>query len=101
MRAGINTTRSSSSSSRACRASSRWPRWGGLKVPPRIPTDRSSALAPGVSIADVSVALDEILGRAQLAQSDRPARVELLSGVPDLRTHPELAAVGEAGGCVD
>src|SRR5438270_4776721 len=100
MRAGINSTRSSASSSRASRASSRWPRWGGLKVPPRIPTDRRSDIAAVVSIADVSVALDEILERAQLTQSDWPARMELLCGVPDLGTHPELAAVGEARGRV-
>ena len=46
--------------------------------------------------ADVPVALDEVLERAQLAQPDRPARVQLLGRVADLRAHPELAPVGEA-----
>src|SRR5271165_3564303 len=55
----------------------------------------------GASSADVSVSLDEVLEGAQLAQADGPPRVELLGGVADLRAHPELAAVGEAGRGVD
>src|ERR1700730_18740470 len=54
----------------------------------------------GRSLGGLPVALDEVLGRAQLAQSDRPARVQLLSGVTDLRPHPELATIGEARGGV-
>ena len=74
----------------------RWPRCGGLKVPPRIPTAATEAQPP-----DVAVALDDVLERAQLAQRDRAARVELLGRVADLRAHPELAAVGEARRGVD
>src|SRR6516162_11202625 len=66
-----------------------------------MPSDRSSSSATGRSGADVSVAVDEVLGGAQLAQPDRPAGVKLLGGVPDLRAHSELATVGEAGGGVD
>src|SRR5271157_6591974 len=98
MLAGVSSTRSRPSASRAWRASARWPRCGGLKVPPRIPTERSPPGAAGGSCADVTVALDEVLERAQLAQPDRTAGVELLGGVADLRSHPELAAVGEPGG---
>ena len=46
-------------------------------------------------------ALDQVLERAQLAQADRAAGVELLGRVADLRAHPELAAVGEARRGVD
>ena len=49
----------------------------------------------------MAVALDDVLERAQLAQRDRPARVELLGRVADLGAHPELAAVGEARRGVD
>ena len=56
---------------------------------------------PPRSRADVPVALDQVLERAQLAQPDRPARVQLLRRVADLRAHPELAAVGEARRGVD
>src|SRR4051795_11397015 len=48
------------------------------------------------SSADVPVAFDEVLERAQLAQPDRSPRVQLLRRVADLRAHPELPAVGEA-----
>src|SRR5271167_3072859 len=89
---GTSSTRSSPSSLRAWRATARCPRCGGLKVPPRIPSERSPAcdppaLAAGRSRADVSVAFDEVLDRAQLAQPDRPARVQLLRGVADLGAH--------------
>jgi len=43
------------------------------------------------SIADLPVALDEVLEGAQLAQADRAARVKLLRRVADLRPHPELS----------
>src|SRR5215470_15497504 len=51
--------------------------------------------------ADLAVAVDQISSRAQFAQADRPARVQLLRGVADLGAHPELAAIGESRGCVD
>ena len=73
----------------------RCPTCGGLNVPPRIPT----AVAPVT--ADVAVALHDVLGRAQLAQADRAAGVELLRRVADLGAHAELAAVGEARRGVD
>ena len=47
------------------------------------------------------VALDDVLERAQLAQADRAAGVQLLRRVADLGAHPELAAVGEARRGVD
>ncbi len=53
------------------------------------------------SRADVARALDQVLERAQLAQADRAAGVELLGRVADLGAHPELAAVGEPGRGVD
>src|SRR5579859_6316132 len=46
---------------------------------------------------DVTGALHEVLVGAQLADPDRPAGVEFLGGVADLRPHPELAAIGEPG----
>src|SRR5271166_7187539 len=100
---GTSSTCSSPSSLRAWRATARCPRCGGLKLPPRMPSERAPAcdppaLATGRSRADVSVALDEVLERAQLAQSDGAARVQLLRGVADLGAHPELAPVGEARG---
>src|SRR4051812_15325519 len=73
------------------------PTCGGLNVPPRRPI-RATAPASG---ADLAVALDQVLERAQLPQPDRPAGVQLLGGVADLGPHAELAAVGEARGGVD
>src|SRR5512135_3480204 len=70
--------------------------WGGLNVPPNSPM---RANAPG-SGPHLAVALDQVAVRAQLAQADRAARVQLLGRVADLGAHPELAAVGEAGGGV-
>src|SRR4051812_12671101 len=67
---------------------------GGLNVPPRMPTRKASA-------PDLARAVDQVLERAQLAQADRPAGVELLRGVADLGAHAELAAVGEARRGVD
>src|SRR5580704_7791031 len=64
----------------------------------RVPGDDA---ASGCSDADVPVAFDEVLERAQLAQADRAARMQLLGGVADLRAHPELSPVGEARGGVD
>src|SRR5437667_7806798 len=69
--------------------------WGGLKAPPRTPV-RATALLP-----DLPAAVDDVLGRGQLAQPDRPPRVQLLGRVTDLRAHPELVAVGEPRRRVD
>src|SRR6266511_5511122 len=91
----ISSTRSRSSCQRASWASRRCPTWGGLKAPPRTPI-RVTALLP-----DLSAAVDDVLGGRQLAQADRPARVQLLGRVADLRPHPELVAVGEPGRRVD
>src|ERR1039458_1742129 len=52
-------------------------------------------LAAGSSGTDVSVAFHQVLERAQLPQPDRPAHVQLLRRVADLRPHPELSPVGE------
>src|SRR3954454_4592802 len=62
---------------------------GGLNVPPRIPTEAIRLWA------DVAVAGDDVLERAQLAHADRAARMQLLSRGADLRAPPELAAGGE------
>ena len=59
--------------------------------------DRSQPL----SLADLAVAVDDVLERRQLAQADRAAGVQLLGRVADLGAHPELEAVGEAGRGVD
>src|SRR5215204_2914742 len=91
---GTSRTRSSSSWTSASCAQTRWARCGGLNVPPSRPT--SATLGP-----DLARALDQVLDRAQLAQPDRPAGVELLGRVADLGAHAELAPVGEAGGGVD
>src|SRR4051812_1790125 len=97
---GISTTRSRPSWSSASCTITRWPMWGGLNVPPRMP--RSATRPRGApSGTHVPVALDDVLERAELAQRDRPARVELLRRVADLGAHAELAAVGEPGGRVD
>src|SRR3954470_12172123 len=90
----MNTTRSSSSWSNASCAQTRWARCGGLNVPPRRPSRAKLG-------ADLAVAVDQIASRAQLAQADRPARVQLLRRVADLGAHAELAAVGEARRRVD
>src|SRR5215204_3378555 len=42
---------------------------------------------------DLSLALDQVLERAELAQADRAAGVQLLRRVTDLGAHAELAAV--------
>src|SRR3954447_15684513 len=89
----MNTTRSSSSPTYASCAHTRWAMCGGLNVPPRRPSRAKLR-------ADLAVAVDQIASRAQLAQADRPARVQLLRRVADLGAHPELAAVGEARGRV-
>src|SRR5918912_1808344 len=68
---------------------------GGLNDPPRRPT-RRTRLRP-----DLAGPLDDVLVGAQLAQTDGAAGVQLLRRVADLRAHPELAAVGEPGRCVD
>ena len=86
--------RARAAASASC-AQTRWPTCGGLNVPPRSPT------APGVSARTWPVALDQVLERAQLAQADRAARVQLLRRVADLGAHAELAAVGEARRGVD
>ena len=57
--------------------------------------------AHAASRTDLAVALDQVLERAQLAQADRAAGVQLLRRVADLGAHPELAAVGEARRGVD
>src|SRR3954470_5775883 len=90
----MNTTRSSSSWSNASCAQTRWARCGGLNVPPRRPSRAKLG-------ADLAVAVDQIARRAQLAQADRAARVQLLGRVADLGAHAELAAVGEARRRVD
>ena len=72
------------------------PRCGGLNVPPRMPTRATPAQA-----RTWPVALDQVLERAQLAQADRAAGVQLLRRVADLGAHAELAAVGEARRGVD
>src|SRR4051812_34392169 len=92
----MRTTRSRPSWAWASWARTRWPACGGLNVPPRMPRRRGPR-----GSADVPVALHEVLVRAQLAQADGAARVELVRGVADLRAHAELAAVGEAGRGVD
>ena len=62
---------------------------------------RTAVSRSAASRADVTRALDQVLERAQLAQPDRAAGVELLGRVADLGAHPELAAVGEARRRVD
>src|ERR1051325_10614014 len=75
---------------------------GGVKVPPRSPTrtsrepGRLATLRP-----DLALALDQVLERAELAQADRAAGVQLLRRVADLGAHAELPAVREAGRGVD
>ena len=91
---GSSSTRSSSSAVSASCAHTMCPTCGGLNVPPRRPIRATQ----GRSLA---VALDQVLERAQLAQADRAARVELLGRVADLGAHAELAAVGEARRGVD
>src|SRR5215217_264129 len=91
---GTSSTRSSSSWISASCAQTRWARCGGLNVPPSRPT--RATLWP-----DLARALDHVFERAQLAQPDRPARVQLLGRVADLGAHAELAAVGEARRRVD
>ena len=49
----------------------------------------------------MSVALHQVLERAQLTQPNRAARMELLRRVADLRAHPEFAAVSKPRGRVD
>ncbi len=93
--ASADARRASSRAARA-RASARCPRCGGLNVPPRMPSAHERPARDAGSGANVAVALDEVLVRAELAQADRPARVQLLRRVADLRAHPELATVGEA-----
>src|SRR5690349_21054327 len=95
-RAGTSRTSSRPSCHAASEASTRWPMCGGLKAPPRIPTAATAPLPP-----DLPVAMDDVLGGGQLAQPDGAAGVELLRGVADLGTHPELEAVREAGRGVD
>ena len=58
-------------------------------------------LPPTPDSPDLAVAVDDVLERGQLAQADRPARMELLGRVADLGPHPELEPVGEARRRVD
>src|SRR4051794_18626223 len=51
----------------------------------------------GALLTNLAVAVDDVLVGRQLAQPDRPARVQLLGRVADLSTHAELETVGEAG----
>ena len=73
------------------------PRCGGLNVPPRMPTRATRPLRQRTWPSPST----RYLIRAQLAQADRPAGVELLRRVADLGAHAELAAVGEARRGVD
>ena len=66
--------------------------------PPR--TARRAAPA-AAALTDLSGAGDHVLGRGQLGQAHRSARVQLLRGDADLRAEAELLAVGEPGGGVD
>src|SRR5918911_259587 len=77
----------------------RWPRCGGLNVPPSRPIRATGR--PARSASHLAVAFDQVLGRAQLAQPYRAAGVQLLRRVADLGAHAELAAVGEARRGVD
>ena len=97
---GISSTRSRPSSSRRVAREREVAEMGRVEAcPPRMPMRRAHRAT--ASSADVPVALDEVLERAQLAQADRPAGVQLLGRVADLGAHPELAAVGEARRGVD
>src|SRR4051794_22787386 len=89
----MSRTRSRSSWSCASWAQSRWATCGGLNVPPSTPTRGLRA--------DVPRSPHDVLERAQLAQPDRAARVELLRRVADLGAEAELAAVGEPRRGVD
>ena len=57
--------------------------------------------ATGASDPDLTVALDDPLGRRELGQGHRAAGVQLLGRDADLGAEPELAAVGEARARVD
>src|SRR3954469_19114745 len=94
-RVTISSTRSSPSCHRASWASSRCPTWGGLKAPPRTPI-RATSLLP-----DLPAAVDDVLGRRQLAQPDRAAGMQLLGRVAYLPPHPELIAVRESRRRID
>ena len=50
---------------------------------------------------DLTVAADDVLVAAQLAEAHGAAGVELLGGDAHLAAEAELAAIGEAGGAVD
>ena len=75
----------------------RCPRCGGLKAPPRTPTGGPAPATRRIW----PCAVQDVLGRGQLAQADRAAGVQLLGRVADLGAHPELEPVGEAGRGVD
>src|SRR5262249_54078982 len=104
--AGTSRTRSRARRSRKDSARTRWPRGIGLNVPPRTPS-RISAMRP-VSprpptrlLPELSGAQDDELRRGQLLDPDGAAGVQLGGGDAELRPHPELVAVAQAGRGVD
>src|SRR6266849_4847697 len=93
--AGTNTTWSSRSRSSISSAISRWPKWMGLKEPPK------TALRATPSVPELTVALGDELDRRQLLDADGTSRVDARGGDAHLRAHPELPAVDETGRRVD
>src|SRR5579862_5403821 len=84
--------------------------WIGLKVPPKTPMRGIGGLEewdigelPAInsptlkseSIPDLSVAVDDVLIRGQLAQPHRTAGVQAVGRDADLGAKAELVAVGE------
>src|SRR3954453_14375715 len=67
---------------------------GGLNAPPRTPIAPTWALLA----SDLPVAVHDVLEGGELAEPDRPSRMQLLRRVPDFRPHAELEAIGEARG---
>src|SRR5512133_3277428 len=89
---------------RASWSAERPARWSTRRNAPRRAERRGAdvdSAAPDASAPDVAVPVDDVLERAQLAQPDRAAGVQLLRRVADLGAHPELAPVGEARRGVD
>src|SRR5207244_1074098 len=73
----------------------RWPKWMGLKEPPK------TALRATPSVPELTVALDDELDRRQLLDADGTSRVDARGGDTHLGAHPELPAVDETGRRVD
>ena len=99
-RRGTNSMRSRPSASRTSSAARRWPRWIGLKVPPKMPI-RAARLRSSAHSRSWPSPLEHELVRGETLEAHRAEGVEPRGGDADLGAEPQPVAVGESRRAVD